>query len=88
MTSLSSSEIRDLKAKAQRLEPVLKVGKEGLSERFLKSADAALSIHKLIKVKFAAFKEEKRELAPILAEKTSSHLVTLIGNVAVLYRSV
>ena len=32
------------------------------------------------------FKEQKKELAPILAEKTSSHLIMQVGNVVVLYR--
>jgi RNA-binding protein len=37
-------------------------------------------------VKFDEFKEEKKELAPQLAEKTSSHLIMQVGNVVVLYR--
>jgi RNA-binding protein YhbY len=37
-------------------------------------------------VKFDDFKDQKKELAPLLAEKTSSHLIHLVGNVAVLYR--
>jgi len=32
------------------------------------------------------FKEQKKELAPQLAEKGGSHLVIRVGNVAVLYR--
>jgi len=37
-------------------------------------------------VKFDDFKEQKKELAPQLAEKSGSHLVTRVGNVVVLYR--
>jgi RNA-binding protein YhbY len=37
-------------------------------------------------VKFDEFKEQKKELAPQLAEKSRGHLVTRIGNVVVLYR--
>ncbi|HEX4644593.1 MAG TPA: YhbY family RNA-binding protein [Verrucomicrobiae bacterium] len=65
---------------------MLKVGKAGLSEGFLKSVDEALSHHELIKIKFAEFKEEKKTLAPLLAEKTESQLIMRVGNVAVLYR--
>ncbi|HYG22641.1 MAG TPA: YhbY family RNA-binding protein [Verrucomicrobiae bacterium] len=83
---LGNPEIRKLKAAAQRLEPVLKVGKAGLSEGFVRSVDEALSQHGLIKIKFAEFKEQKKELAPQLAEKTSSHLIMRVGNVVVLYR--
>lgn len=83
---LSNPQIRKLKALAQRLEPVLRVGKQGLSDAFLKSVGEELDRHELIKVKFADFKEDKKELSPVLADKTSSHLVTRVGNVVVLYR--
>jgi RNA-binding protein len=83
---LSQSEIRQLKGKAQLLDPILWVGKSGVTDAFITSLDQALSIHQLVKVKFTAFKEQKKELAPLLAEKTSSHFITRVGNVVVLYR--
>lgn len=83
---LANADIRRLKAEAQRLKSTFKIGQHGLSAEFLRSLDAAFHHHELIKVKFDEFKEEKKTLAPQLAEKTSSHLVWLIGNVAVLYR--
>lgn len=86
MEALTNPEIRKLKARAQHLEPMFKVGKAGLSDGFLKSVDEGLSLHQLVKVKFVEFKEEKKTLAPMLAEKTASHLIMRVGNVAVLYR--
>ena len=86
MEELSSPQIRKLKALAQRMDATLKVGKHGLSDPFLKSLDEELARHELVKIKFAEFKEQKKELAPRLAAKTGSHLVTLLGNVAVLFR--
>ncbi len=86
MLPLSNPETRALKARAQRLKAMLKVGREGLSPAFLAAVDDALKHHDLVKVKFDEFKEQKKELAPQLAEKTGSHLVTRVGNVAVLYR--
>ena len=68
------------------MEPMLKVGKQGLSAQFLAALDNALKHHDLVKVKFDEFKEQKKELAPQLAEKTGSHLIMRVGNVAVLYR--
>ena len=38
-------------------------------------------------VKFSDFKEEKKTLAPQLAEKTGSELIMRVGNVAVLFRA-
>jgi len=84
--SLTNAQIAALKGMAQRLPATLKVGKAGLSEGFLQSVRDALAHRELIKVKFDEFKEQKKTLAPELAEKTDSRLVTLIGNVAVLFR--
>ena len=83
---LTNSQISKFKSAAQLLDPMLKVGKAGLSEGFIKSVDAALAQHELVKIKFADFKEQKKELAPLLAEKTSSHLIMRVGNVMVLHR--
>lgn len=68
------------------MEPSLKVGKNGVSQAFVESLDGELSRRELVKIKFAGFKEQKKELAPLLAEKTASHLIMLVGNVAVYYR--
>ncbi len=84
---MTNAEIRRLKAKAQLLEPMFKVGKAGLSESFLKSVGEALALHELVKVKFVEFKEDKKTLAPQLAENTGSQIIMRVGNVVVLHRS-
>jgi RNA-binding protein len=86
MAPLTNAQIRVYKAQAQRLKATLKVGKEGLSPQFLAALDNALKHHELVKVKFDDFKEQKKELAPQLAEKSGSHLITRVGNVVVLSR--
>ena len=86
MNSLSQAELRELKGRAQRLDPILKMGKQGLSPTFIKSVDEALATRELIKVKFVEFKEERKRLGTELAEKTGSTLVTVVGHVAVLFR--
>ena len=86
MVSLTNAQIRDLKARAQRLKATLKIGKEGISPQFLAVLDDALRYHELVKVKFDGFKEQKKELSPQLAEKSGSHLVMRVGNVVALYR--
>ena len=73
---------------AQRLKASIKIGKEGLSPRFLAALDEVLKHHQLVKVKFDEFKDQKKELTPELAEKSESHLVTRVGNVVVLYRPI
>ena len=86
MVPLTNAQIRVFKAQAQRLKATLKVGKEGLSPQFFAALDEVLKHHELVKVKFDEFKEQKKELAPRLAEESRSHLVTRVGNVVVLYR--
>ena len=86
MEELNNAQIRKLKGLAQRMDASLKVGKQGLSEGFIKSLDEELSRHELVKLKFTEFKEQRKELAPQLAERTQSLLVTLLGNVVVLFR--
>jgi RNA-binding protein len=83
---LNNSQIRKFKAAAQLLNPQLKIGKAGLSEGFIKEVNIALAQHELVKIKFVEFKDQKKELAPELAEKTGSHLVMRVGNVMVLHR--
>jgi RNA-binding protein len=86
MAILTSAQVRALKARAQRLKAILKIGKDGLSPRFLAALDDALSHKELLKVKFDSFKEDKEALTPQLAEMSGSHLITRVGNVVVLYR--
>ena len=86
LNPLANSEIRRLKAAAQRLDPLLKIGKAGLSDSFVQSVNDALSHHELVKIKFVEFKDQKKDLAPQLADKTASHLVMRVGNVMVLHR--
>ena len=83
---LSNAEKRRLKVRAQRLEPVLKLGHAGVSAAFLASLDEGLAAHSLVKIRFTDFKDEKKTLAPLIAEKTGSELVMRVGNVAVYYR--
>lgn len=83
---LPNRELRSLKARAQLLKPLLKVGKDGLSPAFLKAVDEALAHHELVKVKFDEFKEQKKELSPKLANAVSANLVMQVGHVVVLFR--
>ncbi len=87
MLPLTNARIRELKARAQHLKPTLKVGHDGLTPQFIAALDDALKHHELLKVKFSDLKDQKKILAPQLAEKTSSELIVRVGNVAVLYRA-
>ena len=86
-TQLTPAERRRLKGRAQLLEPVLKVGRNGVTSLFIASVEHELALHELIKIKFVEFKEEKRELAERIAQETGSALVQMVGHVAVFYKA-
>ena len=75
-----------LRKRAHELSPVVMVGKSGLDSRILQALDQALVSHELVKVKFVDNKESKREIAASMAESNGAELITVIGNVAVIYR--
>jgi RNA-binding protein len=87
MSSLTNAKIRELKARGQLLKPALKVGHDGLSPQFIAALDETLKHHDLVKVKFSDLKDQKKTLAPQLAEKTGSELIMRVGNVVVLFRA-
>lgn len=83
---LKGAEKRALKARAQSLEPVVRIGTAGKTDAVLRSLEEALVLHELVKLRFTEFKDEKKALAVELAEETQSALVQVVGNVAVFYR--
>jgi RNA-binding protein len=83
MKGFQNSYLRGL---GQTLRPAVHVGKKGLDEALLKELERALDQHELIKVKFAALKEQRRELSARIAEQTHSHLAGVVGHTALFYR--
>lgn len=86
MRGLTGPQRRQLKGIAHQLKPLVQVGKSGVTESLIWAVDRALSDHELIKVRFREYKESRKELSEILAERTGSEIVDIIGNVAILYR--
>ena len=83
---LTSKRRAELKAQAHNLDPVAQIGKFGVTPEALKHIDKALADHKLVKVKFIGFRETRRKFSEEIAGATSSILIDIIGNVAILYR--
>jgi RNA-binding protein len=86
MKSLEGFQRKDLRAKAHSLKPLIQIGQAGLSEGLLASFDETLLSRELVKVRFLAFKESRKEIAAELAELSKAELVGMIGNVAIFYR--
>jgi RNA-binding protein len=86
MTTLKGSDRKKLRALAHDLNPVIHIGKQGVTETLLLEIDRALEIHELIKVKFVDFKDRKQELMEEVTKRTECQLAGSIGNIAILYR--
>ena len=84
---LSGKQKKYLKALAHPLNPVVWLGKDGLSLQAIGTVGLELTRHELIKVKIGANSGlEKDETAITLAKATDSHLVQTIGKIIVLYK--
>jgi len=84
--SLTGKEKKYLRGLAHSLEPVVSIGKQGITQTLLKAVNDAIDAHELIKVKFQDFKEEKKEMSKFLAKESNTELCGMVGNIAILYR--
>ena len=84
---LTPAQLRDLKAQSQRLNPSLRVGKSGVNDAFYRTLDTALVRQQLVKIKFESLKENKKELVPEIARRSSSRVILFVGNTVTLYRA-
>jgi putative YhbY family RNA-binding protein len=87
MLQLSSVEVRELRARAHSLNPVVSISENGLTEAVLKEIDVNLNAHELIKVRVYGDSREDRVayLEKICAELGAAP-VQHIGKLLVLYR--
>ncbi|ERK57677.1 RNA-binding protein, YhbY family [Gemella bergeri ATCC 700627] len=84
---LKGKQKRQLRALAHHLTPIFQIGKSGVTSDMVKGIRDALERRELIKVSILQnCEEDKNELATLLAERTASELVQLIGNTIVLYK--
>lgn len=84
---LTGKQKRYLRSLANRLEPILQVGKSGVSENLVCQLDDALTARELVKIRVLPNAPlTVDETAAVLSERTGAELVQVIGRNAVLYR--
>ena len=86
MIELSSIQRHALEKLAHPLQPLVIVGQAGVTDSLSKQVGLFLNDRELVKVKFNAFRDEKRELTEKLAQDTGATLVRIIGNIAILFK--
>lgn len=85
---LTSKQRAFLRSLANKEEPILHVGKGGLSDAMRKQADDALTARELLKGKvLETAPSSTREAAEDIASQVEAEVVQVIGRTFVLYRA-
>ena len=76
-----------LKSLAMKIEPIFHIGKSSMTPGLTEAISEALEARELIKISVLNnCGDDPRELAEIIAERTHSQIVQVIGKKIVLYR--
>ncbi len=84
---LTGKQKRYLRGLGSTMEPILQIGKGGVLPGVVAQARDALEARELIKVRILSnCLEDRKEVARLLAERSGSALVQVIGKTFLLYR--
>ena len=84
---LRPAQRKDIRAQAHHLEPVVRIGGDGLTPAVVKETDVALKAHGLIKVRVFSDERDTREaIWAELCDKLNAAPIQHIGKLLVLWR--
>ena len=84
---MTSKQRAYLKSLAMTMDPIFQIGKNSMTPELTKAVDEALEARELIKVSVLQnCADDPKELASMLAERTRSQVVQVIGKKIVLYK--
>lgn len=83
---LSSSDKKFLRGQAHALEPLVKIGKNGLIPSVIEELNNKLAEHGLLKIKISATKDVQESFLKEITEKANCELVGAVGSMAILFR--
>ena len=87
MSKKTNQDIKQLRAIGHKLNPVVTIAGNGLTESVLAELERALGDHELIKVKLAVGSRDARSaVAQEICDRSGAELVQSIGNVVVILR--
>lgn len=84
---MTSKQRAYLKGLANGLDPVFQIGKSSLTPEFTEAVNEAFNTRELLKI--AVLKnciDDPKEIAAVVAERTHSQVVQVIGKKIILYR--
>ncbi len=84
---LSGKAVRYLRGLGHHLNPVLQIGKEGVTDEVVAALEAQLKAHELVKVKVGTEAPiDRKEAGPELAERAGAFLAQILGRTLLLYK--
>jgi len=87
MQQLTSAQVRELRAQAHGLNPVVSISENGLSDAVLKEIDVCLKAHELIKIRvYGDSREDRLSYLERICAELSASPVQHIGKLLVIYR--
>lgn len=84
---LTGKQKRFLRSKANRLQPLIQIGKNGLTASVIAQIEEALEAKELIKLTILQnCEEDKKDIAAALAEREGIEVAQIIGSIILLYK--
>ena len=84
---LTSKQKKHLRSLGQTLEPIMHIGKDGISEECVAATEETFNRRELIKVRVLKnCPEETADVAAELAEATESNMISKVGFTFLLYK--
>ena len=85
--TMTSKQRAYLKSLASVIDPILQIGKSSLTPEYIEAVREAFNTRELIKINVLKnCLDDPREMAQIIADRTSSQVVQVIGRKIVLYK--
>ena len=87
MTALSGKQRRHLRALGHDLDPVVQIGKQGLTDGTIAAVDEALGRHELVKVRVGTeCPDDRHDVAERLGPAVKGEVAQVLGRTVLLYR--
>lgn len=84
---MTSKQRAHLKSLASVIDPILQIGKSSLTPEYIEAVREAFNTRELIKINVLKnCIDDPREMAQIIADRTGSQVVQVIGRKIVLYK--
>ncbi len=90
MSKMTAGKKRFVKRSLSRQDPMVRIGKAGVSQQVLTEVDKQLKKNKMVKVRIlqtALIKDDAKRIASQVAETTGACLVEIRGHTFMLYRA-